>query len=196
MDIAIVQQIQEGSIDRAVKSILATRQGVRSSLSSYISNIPRHLEFEDIYYDSILIFIRNVQAGKFELRGNHSIRNFITQICKRKIQNSIRDNRVTAAKDIEHVILSDDTPNSYHQMEDSEKEHYFQLLLAESVPESCGKIIELRYFEKERHDKIAELLGLKNANSSKVKLSDCIKKIRKYFHEKIPPHIMDLILDY
>ncbi len=132
---------------------------------------------EEVFEDGLiklseLLRKQQYQGGKIEA--------FAIQICKNTWLNMRRkkDEQLNLTDDISSMDSADqETPESL--LAAKEKTAALQEILSNCLDDACLKLMQMKFIEGFRHDKIAEQLGLANANSSKEKLTRCKKNALK-----------------
>ncbi len=150
-----------------------------------LNNGGSRLKAEEVIEEGLIKLCELIRIGKY---AGGKLESFAIQICKNLWLNMRR-------KKDEQLQLTDDlltidrpeysTPES--QMTMAERTEILGQVLRECLSESCRQILHLKLVEGKRHEAIAQLLGLANANSSKEKLNrckksalNCIEKNSKY----------------
>ncbi len=142
---------------------------------------------EDIVMEGLVLLGDQLLRGQY--KGDGNVEQYAIGICKNLWRNWRRksDNKVTLT---DNPLLLDgvDNESPTHILElkeyDKERDEKLAKILDACCSEGCLKIIRLRFFGKMPHEKIAGKLKLKDANSAKSKLYDCLKTLRKCAKEK------------
>lgn len=132
---------------------------------------------EEVFEDGLIKTSELLRRGQYQ---GGKIEAFAIQICKNIWLNMRRkkDEQLNLTDDISTMDQADhETPESL--MAATEKTAALQEILQNCLDESCRKLMQMKFIEGFRHDKIAEALGLANANSSKEKLNRCKKNAVK-----------------
>jgi RNA polymerase sigma factor (sigma-70 family) len=132
---------------------------------------------EEVFEDGLIKLSELLRKGQYQ---GGKIEAFAIQICKNTWLNMRRkkDEQLNLTDDISSMDRADhETPESL--MAAGERKAAFREILQNCVEESCLKLMQMKFIEGFRHNKIAEQLGLANANSSKEKLNRCKKNAIK-----------------
>jgi len=132
---------------------------------------------EEVFEDGLIKLSELLRKGQYQ---GGKIEAFAIQICKNTWLNMRRkkDEQLHLTGDISTMDRADhETPESL--MAASEKTAALQEILQNCLDQACRQLLQMKFIEGHRHDKIAEQLGLANANSSKEKLSRCKKNAIK-----------------
>lgn len=132
---------------------------------------------EEVFEEGLIKLSELLRRGQYK---GGKIEAFAIQICKNIWLNMRRkkDEQLNLTDDLTTIDSADhDTPES--QLAAKEKTIALQEILQNCLEGTCRKLMQMKFIEGERHEKIAETLGLANANSSKEKLNRCKKSALK-----------------
>ncbi len=132
---------------------------------------------EEVFEDGLIKLSELLRKGQYQ---GGKIEAFAIQICKNTWLNMRRkkDEQLHLTDDISTMDQADhETPESL--MAAKERRAVFRDILQNCLDEACLKLMQMKFIEGFRHNKIAEELGLANANSSKEKLNRCKKNAIK-----------------
>jgi RNA polymerase sigma factor (sigma-70 family) len=135
---------------------------------------------KDIYQDATIVLYENAKKSNFKLTC--SIQTYLNSICRNRLL-VLRRNKVKP------IIVSEEfDPNIsdwfVEEKYDEEKEERLTAIekALEKMKEAgsqCYQILKMQYYERFSMDKIAKLLGLANARSSKSQASKCRSKLKE-----------------
>ena len=135
---------------------------------------------KDIYQDATIVLYENSKKPNFKLTC--SIQTYLNSICRNRLL-VLRRNKVKP------IIVSEEfDPNIsdwfVEEKYDEEKEERLTAIekALEKMKEAgsqCYQILKMQYYERFSMDKIAKLLGLANALSSKSQASKCRSKLKE-----------------
>jgi RNA polymerase sigma factor (sigma-70 family) len=132
---------------------------------------------EEVFEDGLIKLSELLRKGQYQ---GGKIEAFAIQVCKNTWLNMRRkkDEQLNLTDDTSSMDQADhETPESL--MTSGERTAAFREILHNCVDEACLKLMQMKFIEGVRHNKIAEQLGLANANSSKEKLNRCKKNALK-----------------
>ncbi len=132
---------------------------------------------EEVFEEGLIKLSELVGKGQYQ---GGKIEAFAIQICKNIWLNMRRkkDEQLNLTDDVSTMDSVDhETPESL--LAATEKTAALQEILQNCLDDSCRQLMQMKFIEGYRHNKIAEQLGLANANSSKEKLSRCKKNALK-----------------
>ncbi|MDZ4823339.1 MAG: sigma-70 family RNA polymerase sigma factor [Flavobacteriales bacterium] len=132
-------------------------------------------EARDVYQEGIIIFYKNIKAGKF--RGESAIGSYLYSICRfvwlKHLQKKGRMMTV-AAENISATLYEDDT----YQLRNRECENLVQRLF-EKLGEVCRQILIMTYFEELPMKEIALATGFKDEQNARNKKAKCMNSLRE-----------------
>ena len=130
---------------------------------------------EDVFQDSYLILLRQLQKPGFQI--NRSISNYLQGICRNLWLQELRHKKssgVQSKEDLEYIAIIEDQVPLYEINERNQ----IIISLLENLNEDCRKIIELFYYHEMRMAQIYEVMGYSSEQVAKNKKSSCLKKLR------------------
>ena len=142
---------------------------------------------EDVIMEGLVLLGDQLMRGRY--KGDGDVEHYAIGICKNIWRNWRRksDNKALFTDD-PLVLDGVDNETPAHILElkeyDAEKDRKLNDILNACCSRGCLEIIRMRYFDKIPHEKIAEALKLKNADSAKTKLHNCLKRLRECAKEK------------
>lgn len=148
-------------------------------------------EAEDLYQDTFLAVKDNIEAGR--VRGDTSWNAYIIQIGVNLASKYLRKAQLMDSMD---EYEEGDNPNKFvaftslssEDQDDTLQSIEVQAILGDELqhsPGRCYKILRLFYWVSMDLTKIAEEVGLKNADSVKVTKSRCMKDLISRVKENI-----------
>lgn len=142
-----------------------------------LDNGGNRIKAEEVLEEGLVKMSELLRKGQYQ---GGKIEAFAIQICKNIWLNMRRkkDEQLDLTGDLTTMDQADhQTPES--QLAAKEKTAALQEIIRNCLGEACRQLMKLKFIEGLRHDKIAEKLGLANANSSKEKLNRCKKSALK-----------------
>lgn len=135
--------------NKATIFLLNYEAKVRTFLYHQMKALPPYLEFEDIFYDAIVIFIRSVRSEIFVLRDKNSMINYITRICRNNISKSIKQEiRLEQhEKEFHNNNFKEFIDIDFSDATTKQKKGIKELILSINISPGCEKII-LCFFSK------------------------------------------------
>lgn len=140
----------------------------------------------NLYQDTFIAVQRNLHEGR--VRENTSWGSYIIQIGLNMASKFMRHAGITDSMDcseknnVDEYILSRRIDGILKNMPKEDVSIYDDpealRILGDEIahtPEPCNSIIRLFYFDRKKMDDIAEIIGYNNANTAKVKKSQCMK---------------------
>ena len=138
-------------------------------------------DLDDIFQESLVVLMRKVKEGCVAAtRQEGGVFSYLVEIGTRLTSNLLRKRRTIASDaavtislnrhNIEEPTLS---AEEQQNMQDELLDHIFSLLSPE-----CARLLKYFYWEHKSMDKIASLLGMRNADSAKSKKSKCMNKFK------------------
>ena len=146
----------------------------------------RMYEADDLYQDTFIAVHENLLAGR--IKENTSWSSYILTIGLNLARKQYRHDSITdsaegdgtdggtakIAHNVRAYIESLSDGDSLFKNQDAQSKLGDELT---RTPEPCGSIIRLFYYSGLSMDKIAELVGYKNAQTAKAKKSQCMKDL-------------------
>jgi RNA polymerase sigma factor (sigma-70 family) len=135
---------------------------------------------KDIYQDATIVLYENAKKSNFTLTC--SIQTYLNSICRNRLL-TLRRNKVNTlvnADDFDPNISDWFVEENYDEVKEARLTAIEKAL--EKMKEAggqCYQILKMQYFERFSMDKIAKLLGMANARSSKSQASKCRSKLKE-----------------
>ncbi len=128
----------------------------------------------DIYQTAFLIFLENVQSGKFT-KVISSECTYLVEIAKRKCMEARRKggNTDELPPDLDKIADKTDEPEEPRIPPDKLKK------ALKLLGDPCEKILDLYYFEGKSDKQIAEIMNYKNPETAKTMRHKCLERLRK-----------------
>lgn len=138
-------------------------------------------DIDDLFQESLVILMQRVKAGSVvATRHDGGIFSYIVEIGTLLTQNFLRKKRPIASDAAVTISLSRHneeeatmSTEERQQQQDEFLDNVFSLL-----PSECAQLLKYFYWERKPMDKIASLLGMRNADSAKTKKSKCMNKFK------------------
>ena len=148
------------------------------TIQSYIQkNSGNREDTEDILSEAVTIFYQNVLSGKFQLSSK--IDTYIYSICQNLWLKRLRKDK--------KIEFNTDKITSFRGIDPHEENEFdnnreLTLIIQKSIDKlgkTCKDILQYFYFEELNNQKIAELVGMNNADTVKAKKYQCMKELEK-----------------
>lgn len=139
-------------------------------------------DIEDIFQESLIVLMQRVKSGDVVSSREGSLFSYLVQIGKLTGCNLLRKKRTLVSDDAVTFSLnkhnieeeSDLTIDEKQQMQNDFLDKVLSLLPAE-----CRTLLKYFYWNRKPMDEIANILGMRNADSAKSKKSKCMNKIKE-----------------
>lgn len=180
---AITGAIEKGGfalyrvINQVIEDLCKCRYFENTVFKYVLNNGGTRTKAEEVLEDGLVKLSELLRQGKY---NGGKVEAFGIQICKNIWLNMRRkkDEQLHLTDDVMSMDKTDyETPESL--ITDRERTDALRQVLDGCVGEECQKLMQMKFIEGQRHNKIAEILGLANADSSKEKLSRCKKNALK-----------------
>ena len=134
---------------------------------------------KEIFQASVIILYDNVMSGKL-IRLTSSIKSYLYSICRNKALEQLRHNR----KQTSFELIFHPADTSEDQSE--EKQLFEQRIEAvriamNNMGDPCKSLLQLYYYKKLSMADITNLMGYKNADTTKNQKYKCIKRLQSIF---------------
>ena len=167
--------------ERAWKHICKNmKQGFTSILvqTFQFSNLTNE-DIEDIFQDSLIVLMQKVKSGSIVISREGALFSYLVQIGKLTACNLIRKRKDITSEDV--VTISDNLHKEYEDISVDEKQKSqdeFLDRVFDSLPSDCKTLLKHFYWGRKPMDRIASVLGMRNADSVKTKKNKCMNKFR------------------
>ena len=167
--------------ERAWKHICKNmKQGFTSILvqTFQFSNLTNK-DIEDIFQDSLIVLMQKVKSGSIVISREGALFSYLVQIGKLTACNLIRKRKDITSEDV--VTISDNLHKEYEDISVDEKQKSqdeFLDRVFDSLPSDCKTLLKHFYWGRKPMDRIASMLGMRNADSVKTKKNKCMNKFR------------------
>ena len=179
----IIQRIAEGDINALDVVYNQTKPG-------FIGFFAAHFNLDadsstDLYQEAIAAFYNNVKTGRLtpESLKEARISTYITQVGKYIHLSHLRKRQVPLTFDTDSVMTLGDT---LEDEVDKEKEDKLFIVrkTVETIPDPCGRLLDLQFFQEKKQEEIARIMGYENTDSVKTQVYKCKKKLRDKIVER------------
>lgn len=132
---------------------------------------------QDLFQESILIFIEQVQQNKF--RGESSIKTYITGIARNLYMNEMRSSsrRSTREELYSKEMIEEAEPDAHHRMFSRENSNRLMQLF-EEIGDPCKKILSGYYFENLPMKQLLLVTHYNNEQVLRNKKAKCMKHLK------------------
>ena len=167
--------------ERAWKHICKNmKQGFTSILvqTFQFSNLTNE-DIEDIFQESLIVLMQKVKSGSIVISREGASFSYLVQIGKLTACNLIRKRKDITSEDV--VTISDNLHKEYEDISVDEKQKSqdeFLDRVFDSLPSDCKTLLKHFYWGHKPMDRIASVLGMRNADSVKTKKNKCMNKFR------------------
>jgi RNA polymerase sigma factor (sigma-70 family) len=167
--------------ERAWKHICKNmKQGFTSILvqTFQFSNLTNE-DIEDIFQESLIVLMQKVKSGSIVISREGALFSYLVQIGKLTACNLIRKRKDITSEDV--VTISDNLHKEYEDISVDEKQKSqdeFMDRVFDSLPSDCKTLLKHFYWGRKPMDRIASVLGMRNADSVKTKKNKCMNKFR------------------
>ena len=167
--------------ERAWKHICKNmKQGFTSILvqTFQFSNLTNE-DIEDIFQESLIVLMQKVKSGSILISREGALFSYLVQIGKLTACNLIRKRKDITSEDV--ATISDNLHKEYEDISVDEKQKSqdeFLDRVFDSLPSDCKTLLKHFYWGRKPMDRIASVLGMRNADSVKTKKNKCMNKFR------------------
>ena len=167
--------------ERAWKHICKNmKQGFTSILvqTFQFSNLTNE-DIEDIFQESCIVLMQKVKSGGIAISRDGALFSYLVQIGKLTACNLVRKRKDITSEDV--VTISDNLHKEYEDISVDEKQKSqdeFLDRVFDSLPSDCKTLLKHFYWGRKPMDRIASVLGMRNADSVKTKKNKCMNKFR------------------
>ena len=167
--------------ERAWKHICKNmKQGFTSILvqTFQFSNLTNE-DIEDIFQESLIVLMQKVKSGSIVISREGALFSYLVQIGKLTACNLIRKRKDITTEDV--VTISDNLHKECEDISVDEKQKSqdeFLDRVFDSLPSDCKTLLKHFYWGRKPMDRIASVLGMRNADSVKTKKNKCMNKFR------------------
>ena len=167
--------------ERAWKHICKNmKQGFTSILvqTFQFSNLTNE-DIEDIFQESLIVLMQKVKSGSIVISREGALFSYLVQIGKLTACNLIRKRKDITSEDV--VTISDNLHKECEDISVDEKQKSqdeFLDRVFDSLPSDCKTLLKHFYWGRKPMDRIASVLGMRNADSVKTKKNKCMNKFR------------------
>ena len=167
--------------ERAWKHICKNmKQGFTSILvqTFQFSNLTNE-DIEDIFQESLIVLMQKAKSGSIVISREGALFSYLVQIGKLTACNLIRKRKDITSEDV--VTISDNLHKEYEDISVDEKQKSqdeFMDRVFDSLPSDCKTLLKHFYWGRKPMDRIASVLGMRNADSVKTKKNKCMNKFR------------------
>ena len=156
------------------------KQGFTSILvqTFQFSNLTNE-DIEDIFQESLIVLMQKVKSGSILISREGALFSYLVQIGKLTACNLIRKRKDITSEDV--ATISDNLHKEYEDISVDEKQKSqdeFLDKVFDSLPSDCKTLLKHFYWGRKPMDRIASMLGMRNADSVKTKKNKCMNKFR------------------
>jgi RNA polymerase sigma factor (sigma-70 family) len=167
--------------ERAWKHICRNmKQGFVSILAQTFSfgNLSNE-DIEDVFQESCILLMQKIKSGGVVISRQGALFSYLVQIGKLTACNVIRKRKDITTEDV--VTISDNLHKECEDISVDEKQKSqdeFLDRVFDSLPSDCKTLLKYFYWGRKPMDRIASVLGMRNADSVKTKKNKCMNKFR------------------
>ena len=156
------------------------KQGFTSILvqTFQFSNLTNE-DIEDIFQESLIVLMQKVKSGSILISREGALFSYLVQIGKLTACNLVRKRKDITSEDV--VTISDNLHKEYEDISVDEKQKSqdeFLDRVFDSLPSDCKTLLKHFYWGRKPMDRIASVLGMRNADSAKTKKNKCMNKFK------------------
>ncbi len=171
--------------NEAIQSLYVD-QTVRLKVGEWLGNYKLNkFEVGDVLQQALVALDDNIRGDKF--KGDANVRTYLLAICRNVIRSEVRKtDRITYDEELTMNREKDafDGEVGFDPLSGEEEERDEVLLkIIREMKENCRKGIQLFHLYGKTMAKVAEELGLKNANQAKKAVSRCRKQLRQLIED-------------
>ena len=136
-------------------------------------------DIEDIFQESCIVLMQKVKSGGVAVSREGALFSYLVQIGKLTACNLIRKRKDITSEDV--VTISDNLHKECEDISVDEKQKSqdeFLDRVFDSLPSDCKTLLKHFYWGRKPMDRIASVLGMRNADSVKTKKNKCMNKFR------------------
>ena len=175
-DQTIISQLKKGN-ELYLKYLYEHLEMVKSWVNNNNGNDE---DAYDLFQEAIIVFYKNISAGKYEHKSK--ISTYLFGICKRQWYNQL-NRRLKYERPVSGVSQVDNEPFDSFEIEltrgrDSLKNYINQAF--DKLGEPCKSLLEKSIFLKIKMDEIATMFNYASAHSARQQKLRCIKRLRSY----------------
>jgi RNA polymerase sigma factor (sigma-70 family) len=179
-----VQQLLIGIMQNDERSWKHISRNMKQGFSSILvhmfsfSNLTNE-DIEDIFQESLIVLMQKVKSGSIVISREGALFSYLVQIGKLTACNLIRKRKDITSEDV--VTISDNLHKEYEDISVDEKQKSqdeFLDRVFDSLPSDCKTLLKHFYWGRKPMDRIASVLGMRNADSVKTKKNKCMNKFR------------------
>ena len=126
-----------------------------------------------------IVLMHKVKSGSIVISREGALFSYLVQIGKLTACNLIRKRKDITSEDV--VTISDNLHKEYEDISVDEKQKSqdeFLDRVFDSLPSDCKTLLKHFYWGRKPMDRIASVLGMRNADSVKTKKNKCMNKFR------------------
>ncbi|MFM7022581.1 MAG: RNA polymerase sigma factor [Flavobacteriales bacterium] len=168
-DHEIIRKIREGQREKALTILYKEFPKIKHNIVSSGGN---NEAAEEIFNDSLLLFIEKVSNPHFELTSKLST--YLYGIARLLWKNQLRKQNKTQELEWSDTLIISEQDIGYDQAQE-EKFTVMENIIA-SLSEKCQQIFERFYFRKESMEILAKALGFSSVNSAKTQKYKCMEQ--------------------
>jgi RNA polymerase sigma factor (sigma-70 family) len=136
-------------------------------------------DIDDIFQESLIVLMQKAKSGSIVISREGALFSYLVQIGKLTACNLIRKRKDITSEDV--VTISDNLHKEYEDISVDEKQKSqdeFLDRVFDSLPSDCKTLLKHFYWGRKPMDRIASVLGMRNADSVKTKKNKCMNKFR------------------
>lgn len=135
---------------------------------------------QDVFQDALIAFTEHVKLGRFQRRS--SIATFVMGIVRNSWHNRLRRSGYSEGyvKEMKHAMAeahepAPDVPDAMWLEQELEQAVHH---VVDKLGDKCREILQMRFWDGFKMEKIAELMQYKNAQIAKNKHFRCLEELR------------------
>lgn len=138
-------------------------------------------DIDDIFQESLIVLMQKAKSGNITVTREGAVFSYLVQIGKHMTSNLLRKKRPLASDEVVTISLSlhkDEAESDMSVDEKQQAQNDFLDKAFDLLPAECKELLKYFYWERKSMDDIADILGMRNADSAKTKKSKCMNKFK------------------
>ncbi len=134
----------------------------------------------EVFQNSVIVLYDNVVSGKL-VQLSSNIKTYLFGIAKNQALNLQKYNKRIATNEIKDGIEYYVLEENEHMIKEKELQQANTAI--EILGDPCKSLLQLYYYKGMNMEDISELLGYKNADTTKNQKYKCLKRLQKIYFE-------------
>ncbi len=181
----LVELLASGLSTNEDKAIAYLLQKHSSDIDNFLfkKGISEANDRKSILYDAIVELLLKCRKKKFKVEVGNSIRKYLFVVSRNIMYKKWRS--IYQLRNLKLKYHEDQIEECFLKKMEQEEDRNLLIHMISSLGEKCRQVLFARYYFELKHEEIAPLVNLKNAQGVRNKQFKCLKKLReKYFKLK------------